>query len=72
MVAQGCGPLVDDISADLVETLIALLVGKLADECARGLARRRPSAAKREEISRLHGENLTLDGVPGWRWAVGA
>ena len=64
--------LVDDISADLVETLIAL-VGKprrmSAFEVSRGVALLRQCA---EEISRLHGENLTLDGVPGGdgRWGL--
>ena len=59
-------------SRPTVETLIAL-VGKprrmSALEVSRGVALLRQCA---EEISRLHGENLTLDGVPGGdgRWGL--
>ena len=64
--------LVEAASDDLVDTLIAL-VGKprrlSAFEVSRGVALLRQCA---EEISRLHGENLALDGVPGGdgRWGL--
>jgi len=64
--------LVEEASAGIVDALVGL-VGKprrlSAFEVSRGVALLRQCA---EEISRLHGENLALDGVPGGdgRWGL--